>query len=60
MLRKQGQKRAISGSEFGITLFPDVLRALRELADVTKPRGHVLMVTYSPPIERHPLKVSVN
>ena len=40
--------------------FADVLRALRELAGVTEPGGHALMVEYSSPIERHPLEVSTN
>jgi ubiquinone/menaquinone biosynthesis C-methylase UbiE len=39
----------ISGSQFGIMLFPDRPRALGELARVTKPGGHALMVVFGPP-----------
>lgn len=39
----------ISGSQLGIMLFPDRPRALSELARVTKPGGHVLMVVFGPP-----------
>jgi ubiquinone/menaquinone biosynthesis C-methylase UbiE len=39
----------ISGSQFGIMLFPDRPRALRELARVTKPGGHALMIVFGPP-----------
>jgi ubiquinone/menaquinone biosynthesis C-methylase UbiE len=39
----------ISGSQFGVMLFPDLPRALRELARVTKPGGRVLMVAFGPP-----------
>lgn len=38
----------ISGSQFGIMLFPDRPRALGELARVTKPGGHALMVVFGP------------
>jgi len=41
----------ISGSQFGVMLFPDLPRALRELARVTKPAGRVLMVVYGPPAQ---------
>lgn len=41
----------ISGSQFGVMLFPDLPRGLRELVRVTKPGGRVLMVTYGPPPE---------
>jgi ubiquinone/menaquinone biosynthesis C-methylase UbiE len=39
----------ISGSQLGIMLFPDRPRALGELARVTKPGGHALMVVFGPP-----------
>jgi ubiquinone/menaquinone biosynthesis C-methylase UbiE len=39
----------ISGSQFGIMLFPDRPRALSELARVTMPGGHALMVVFGPP-----------
>lgn len=39
----------ISGSQFGLMLFPDLPRGLSELTRVTKPGGRVLMVTYAPP-----------
>jgi SAM-dependent methyltransferase len=39
----------ISGSQLGIMLFPDRPRALGELARVTKPGGHTLMVVFGPP-----------
>jgi ubiquinone/menaquinone biosynthesis C-methylase UbiE len=39
----------ISGSQYGIMLFPDLPRALSELARVTKPGGCVLMVVYGAP-----------
>jgi ubiquinone/menaquinone biosynthesis C-methylase UbiE len=42
---------AISGSQFGIMLFPDLPRALRELVRVTKPGGRVLMNVYGPPTQ---------
>lgn len=39
----------ISGSQFGIMLFPDRPRALGELGRVTKPGGQALMVVFGPP-----------
>lgn len=39
----------ISGSQFGVMLFPDLKSGLSELARVTKPGGRVLMVVYGPP-----------
>ena len=41
----------ISGSQFGVMLFPDLKQGLREMARVTKPGGRVLMVAYGPPHE---------
>ncbi len=38
----------IAGSQFGIMLFPDRPRALRELARVIKPGGQALMVVFGP------------
>lgn len=39
----------ITGSQFGIMLFPDRPRALGELARVTKPGGRALMVVFGSP-----------
>lgn len=39
----------ISGSQFGVMLFPEMPRALREMVRVTKPEGRVLMNVYGPP-----------
>ena len=39
----------VAGSQFGIMLFPDRPRALGELARVTRPGGHALMVVFGPP-----------
>jgi len=39
----------VTGSQFGVMLFPDLPRALREMVRVTKPGGRVLMVAYGPP-----------
>lgn len=41
----------VAGSQFGVMLFPDLPRGLREMVRVTKPGGHVLMVVYGPPTE---------
>lgn len=41
----------VAGSQFGVMLFPDLPRGLRELVRVTKPGGRVLMVAYGPPPE---------
>ena len=41
----------ISGSQYGVMLFPDLPRGLSELARVTKPGGRVLLVAYGPPQE---------
>ncbi len=40
-----------AGSQFGVMLFPDMPRALREMARVTRPGGRVLMTVYGPPSE---------
>lgn len=39
----------VSGSQFGVMLFPDMPRGLRELARVTRPGGRVLMNVYGDP-----------
>lgn len=39
----------ISGSQFGVMLFPDLPRGLSELARVTKPGGHVVLIAYAAP-----------
>ena len=38
-----------AGSMFGVMLFPDLPRGLREMTRVTKPGGKVVMVTFGPP-----------
>lgn len=40
-----------SGSQFGVMLFPDLPRALREMVRVTKPGGRVLMIVYGSPTQ---------
>jgi ubiquinone/menaquinone biosynthesis C-methylase UbiE len=39
----------VAGSQFGVMLFPDMPRGIREMARVTKPGGRVLMTVYGPP-----------
>ncbi|CAN5760897.1 hypothetical protein BH23CHL2_BH23CHL2_01250 [soil metagenome] len=39
----------IAASQFGVMLFPDLPRALSEMTRVTKPGGHVLMISYVEP-----------
>jgi ubiquinone/menaquinone biosynthesis C-methylase UbiE len=39
----------IVGSQFGVMLFPDMPRGIREMARVTKPGGRVLMNVYGDP-----------
>ncbi len=41
----------VAGSQFGVMLFPDMARALGELARVTKPGGRVVLVVYGPPTQ---------
>lgn len=39
----------VAGSQFGIMVFPELPRALREMVRVTRPGGRVFMVVYGPP-----------
>jgi ubiquinone/menaquinone biosynthesis C-methylase UbiE len=39
----------VAGSQFGVMLFPDMPRGIREMARVVKPRGRVLMNVYGDP-----------
>lgn len=39
----------VVGSQFGVMLFPDMPRGIREMARVTRPGGHVLMNVYGNP-----------
>ncbi len=39
----------MSGSQFGVMLFPDMPRGISELARVTRPGGRVLMTVYGAP-----------
>lgn len=39
----------LAGSQFGVMLFPDMPRGIRELARVVRPGGRVVMVTYGDP-----------
>jgi len=39
----------MAGSQFGVMLFPDMPRAIREMARVVKPGGHVLIHAYGNP-----------
>jgi ubiquinone/menaquinone biosynthesis C-methylase UbiE len=41
----------ISGSQFGVMLFPDLPRALSEMSRVIKPEGRALLVVYGPPTQ---------
>jgi ubiquinone/menaquinone biosynthesis C-methylase UbiE len=38
----------LSGSQFGVMLFPDVARGVAELARVTRPAGRVVLVMFGP------------
>jgi SAM-dependent methyltransferase len=39
----------VSGSQFGVMLFPDMPRGIEEMARVTKPGGRVLLTAYGAP-----------
>ena len=39
----------VAGSQFGVMLFPDMPRGIREMARVVKPGGRVLMTVFSSP-----------
>jgi len=41
----------VAGSQYGVMLFPDLPRGLRELWRVTKPDGKVVVIAYGPPSE---------
>ena len=41
----------IAGSQFGVMLFPDMPKGIREMARVVKPGGHVLVVAYGDPLK---------
>ena len=41
----------VSGSQFGVMLFPDLPHALEEMVRVTKPGGRVLLIVYGPPTQ---------
>jgi SAM-dependent methyltransferase len=41
----------MAGSQYGVMLFPDLPRALSEMARVTKPGGRVFLVVYGPPTQ---------
>lgn len=41
----------VAGSQFGVMLFPDMPRGIRELARVTRPGGRVLMIVFGDPRE---------
>ena len=39
----------VAGSQFGVMLFPDAARAMREMVRVVRPGGHVLITAYGDP-----------
>jgi len=39
----------VSGSQFGVMLFPDLPRGLQEMVRVTRPGGRVLLIAFGPP-----------
>lgn len=48
-LELEDQSFDAAGSQFGVMLFPDRARGLRELFRVTKPGGEVVIVAFGPP-----------
>jgi SAM-dependent methyltransferase len=41
----------LSASMYGVSLFPDIQRGLREMVRVTKPDGRVVILAFGPPTE---------
>jgi len=39
----------VAGSQFGVMLFPDLPKGLREMVRVTRPEGQVMMIVFGPP-----------
>ena len=39
----------VSGSQFGVMLFPDLAKGLSEMVRVTKPGGTVLVIAFRTP-----------
>ena len=50
-LELQDNSFDVAGSQFGVMLFPDMPRGIRELARVVKPGGQVLLTAYGDPHE---------
>jgi ubiquinone/menaquinone biosynthesis C-methylase UbiE len=50
----------VTGSQFGVMLVPDQIRALREMVRVTKPAGRVLIVAYGSPAEFEALQCFIS
>lgn len=48
-LQLQNNLFDVCGSQFGVMLFPDLPKALREIVRVTKPGGKVLLIAYGVP-----------